>query len=368
MPDTIEIDPESLERQLSDFLEWMRVNQYSEESARMRGASLRQFVAWCGERGVSRPGEITRPILERYQAHLFHARKTDGQPLSLAYQRIHLRAVKAFFKYLACGNRIPGNPASDLAVPRPTHQLPRYVLTHEEAERVIAMPDVRTILGLRDRAILETFYSTGIRRAELARLGLYDLDREHGTVFVRHGKGRRQRMVPIGARALAWVDRYIQEVRPVLVAEPDEGILFLTHLGAGFDPNSVSDLVARHVQASDVGKKGGAHLFRHAMATQLLEAGVDIRAIQLMLGHASLVSTQVYARVSIKRLKELHAAAHPAERGWQKRMAAEKPEAAGAATSTTSEAPRDPGVLQPLASLTAAPAQDREPLPDSAAM
>ena len=171
--------------------------------------------------------------------------------------------------------------------------------------------DVETGLGIRDRAILETLYSTGIRRAELARLETTDLDPDRGILLIREGKGKKDRMVPIGDRALAWIDKYLREVRPLLMVPPDEGDLFLTRFGRAFVPNGVSELVSTAVKKSGVPKRGSAHLFRHTAATLMLEGGADIRYIQQMLGHESLATTQIYTRVAIRKLKEIHELTHP---------------------------------------------------------
>jgi integrase/recombinase XerD len=169
-------------------------------------------------------------------------------------------------------------------------------------------------LGVRDRALLEVLYSTGIRRMEILKLKLYEVDKNHGVVSVREGKGKRDRVVPIGERALAWLEKYLIEVRPLIVGEPDEGYLFLTSTGQPFAPNYLSWLARRYVKAANVGKSGACHIFRHTMATLMLEGGADVRYIQAMLGHARLDTTQIYTHVSIRMLKQIHAATHPAAR------------------------------------------------------
>jgi integrase/recombinase XerD len=196
-------------------------------------------------------------------------------------------------------------------------------------EHVLIQPHVQHPLGVRDRTILETFYSTGMRRTELVRLTLSDLDWGRRLILIRRGKGRRDRLVPIGPRALAWVARYLTEVRPRLVRAPDGGTMFLTARGRAFHPNHLSTLVRGYVEAAHLGKGGACHLFRHTMATLMLEGGADIRFIQEMLGHAKLTSTQRYTHVSVQQLQVVHAATHPAGRlpvrrrrrgwGWQHR-------------------------------------------------
>jgi integrase/recombinase XerD len=151
-----------------------------------------------------------------------------------------------------------------------------------------------------------------MRRMELASLKLYDLDLERGTVMIRLGKGKKDRMIPIGSRALAWIDKYVVEVRPALVREPDDGTLFLSNLNEAFTPNRLTQLVREYIDAAQLGKRGSCHLFRHTMATLMLENGADIRFIQQMLGHAELSTTQIYTQVSIRKLKEIHTLTHPA--------------------------------------------------------
>lgn len=201
-----------------------------------------------------------------------------------------------------------------MELPRREKRLPRQVLTASEAEAVLNQVDVFDPLGLRDRAILETLYSTGMRRMELIGLKVYDLDMERGTVMIRQGKGRKDRMVPIGERAVLWIRKYLADVRPSFATEPDNGTLFFTNYGESIKPNRLSDIVAHYVGEANIGKRGSCHLFRHTMATLMLEHGADIRFIQQMLGHADLSTTQIYTQVSIRKLKEIHAKTHPSAR------------------------------------------------------
>lgn len=205
-----------------------------------------------------------------------------------------------------------GQDGSGIDLPKWERRLPKHVLTAGEADTVLNQADVGTPLGIRDRALLETLYSTGIRRMELASLKLYDLDTERGTIMVRQGKGKKDRMVPVGGRAVAWIEKYLAEVRAELVREPDEGWLWLNAIGEKIIPSGVGEIVRDYVSAAKLGKTGSCHLFRHTMATLMLEGGADIRYIQAMLGHAKLDTTEIYTQVSIRKLKEIHSATHPA--------------------------------------------------------
>jgi integrase/recombinase XerD len=304
-------DPDSLWNHMKRFSRWQLEKNYSVKTVEGREVSLGFFIAWCLERGLTRPQEITKPILERYQRHLFLHRKRDGQPLSARTQIAFTTPVKAFFKYLAKANHILYNPASELDMPRVEKRLPRHILNVREVEKVLAVPDLATAIGIRDRAILETFYSTGIRRLELIHLKLYDVDTERGTIMIRQGKGKKDRMLPIGSRALAWIVKYRDDVRPDLACGAGDATLFLTTLGEAFAPGRMTQMVREYVDAADTGKRGSCHLFRHTMATLMLENGADIRYIQAMLGHAELSTTQIYTQVSVRKLKAIHTATHP---------------------------------------------------------
>ena len=192
-------------------------------------------------------------------------------------------------------------------------------------ELVLQQPNIADVVGIRDRAILETLYSTGMRRTELLRLKLPEIDRHRGLITIRAGKGKKDRVVPIGERALAWIDKYLNEVRPQFVCEPDDGTVFLTGQGEPFSPNHLSALARVYVEASQIGKNGACHLFRHTMATLMLEHGADIRFIQQMLGHAKLDTTQIYTHVSIRALKEIHSATHPSARLQRSKTATHNP-------------------------------------------
>lgn len=293
------------------YNEAMRVRGYAETTLHKRESLLRRFIAWCDARGLDRPQDITKPILERYQRHLYYYRQADGRPLSATSQNRYLTSVRQFFKWLTQQNHLLYNPASELVILREPPTLP-VVLSEGEVESLLNQPDITQPAGLRDRAMLEVLYATGLRRSELCRLQLRDLSPARGTLYVRQGKGGKDRIVPLGERAYRWVVRYLETVRPRLLLDMAEQSLFVNDYGEPMRGNKLSDRVKRYLKKAGIDVPGSCHLLRHAMATHMLENGAEMRFIQALLGHSDYQSTQIYTHVSIRKLREIHAATHPA--------------------------------------------------------
>ncbi len=251
-----ETDARGLRAASKAFAEAMRIGHYSAQTVGTRAKHLRPFLMWCHERGIREPTEVTKQLLERYRAWLFHYQKDDGEPLTVWTQAGMLTSLRRFFSWLAKDNRILFNPASELELPRKGLRIPKQVFTPEEVERVLAQPDVMATLGLRDRAILETFYSTGIRRRELIALELEDLDAARGTLHVRKGKGGRERVVPIGERAIAWIAKYLEEVRVQQLRRRGERAIFVTKDGEPFTPSAMTYVACQYIEAAKLGKRG----------------------------------------------------------------------------------------------------------------
>lgn len=305
-------DPLGFPAMWADFETWMAARGYSPATIRTRRHATAQLAAWLGERGITRPSGVTRQILERYQRHLFFYRQPNGQPLLTASQAARLIAIRPLFAWAAARRLILSDPAAALELPRPPRRIPRSSLTAAEAEAVLAQPDITTVLGLRDRAILEVFYATGIRRLELTRLALADIDHAKVTVLIRSGKGDRDRLLPLGERALAWLQKYLADARPRLCRDPAVTALFTASDGGPISKFRVGQLTHDYITAAATGKTGSCHLFRHTMATLMLDGGADLRYVQEMLGHASVATTQIYTHVSITALQAVHARTHPA--------------------------------------------------------
>jgi integrase/recombinase XerD len=309
-------DAGTLASRADQWIAWLLQRASRARTRDTRQGELRLFLAWAHERALARPEAITKTILESYQRWLWRYQRPDGRALSVVTQRSRLNAVQTFFAWLCRENLLPGNPAADLELPRkPQRSLPR-ALAREEVAALLAVPDVRDPLGVRDRAILETLYATGLRRTELARLDVTDLDRALGTVWVRQGKGGKDRVVPLGGHAAHWIDRYLAECRPRLEVSAREHALFLTGYGERLSAGYLGTLVRRALVAVGVTRAGSCHLLRHSCATHMLENGADIRFIQQLLGHARLDTTQIYTAVSIAQLREVHARTHPHGRAF----------------------------------------------------
>jgi integrase/recombinase XerD len=298
---------------IGEFSSYLRVRNYSAGSIATYGHSLSLLARFLAARGIYDPAEVSPEVLETYRRHLAGARTRSGQPLAVATQSHRLQATRVFFRWMRKVGHLSSNPADALEAPKAEHRLPPATLSVEEIEAIMALPDVSTSFGLRDRAILEVFYSTAIRRCELMGLRLCDVDHARRTLFIFQGKGHKDRYVPIGTRALHWVSRYVSEVRPkhALPGDADEGYLFLAYTGKALSRDFLTEMVTEYVSASGTAKHGSCHLIRHTTATLMLEGGADIRYIAELLGHSRLETTQRYTQVSIEKLRQVHAATHP---------------------------------------------------------
>lgn len=299
---------------LMAHLTWLATHNFSQVTVDKRGLYVRAFALWCLEADLPSPLLITKSILEAFQRHLFRYRKPDGPPLAWSSQHLHLKEVKQFFAWLAKHNHIPFSPASEIELPKQPKTLPKAILSADEVELILQQPDTTTALGLRDRTIFEVLYSTGIRRAEVCSLKIDHIHVDRQVLFVSQGKGQKDRYVPIGLRALLWIARYVEQARDRLAIDPKERTLFLTNDGKPINPDSLTEYGRRYIKAASVEKPGACHIFRHTMATLMHDAGADIRTIQEILGHERLDTTQIYTRVSLKKLLETHQKTHPAER------------------------------------------------------
>jgi len=306
---------ESVSYFILEYLKWMQMQNYSEVTIENRKRYLGYFAIWALENSLENAKKISRADLDNYKKYLFSYKKRNGQPLSIRGQWGRLEPLRSFFRWMAKKYHVLYNPASELDLPRFGQTLPGQILTDKQVSAIMLQPNLKTRRGVRDRAILEVFYSTGIRRLELCNLKLYDIHFARNTILISQGKGNKDRVVPVGQRALFWILKYVEDVRPHFVRESssEADILFLTNAGDPMRPQYLTWKVREYIDSAEVPIDGSCHIFRHSMATLMLENGADIRYIQEILGHAKLETTQVYTKVSIEKLKEVHSKTHPAE-------------------------------------------------------
>ena len=235
-----------------------------------------------------------------------HLRRRGLRPASVARR---VSAVRGLYRHLVREGAAAGDPTEHVEVPRGGRPLPR-TLSRDAATALVEAPDVTGQRGVRDRALLELLYATGMRASECLDLRLDDLNLTAGYV-VCTGKGRKQRLVPVGAEASAWVTRYLREVRPRFTRARDAGRLFVNPRGGPLSRQSLWAIVRRAAAAAGVRKRVSPHTLRHSFATHLLEGGADLRSVQVMLGHADIGTTQIYTHLPTSALKRMYRRFHP---------------------------------------------------------
>jgi integrase/recombinase XerD len=279
----------------------------SEATLKTYRGALYRLVAWLANQDVADAREVTSAHLEAYA-------RTTLERVSRNSAHLYLRMVRTFFRDLAGAHRLLLDPAAQLAMPRLDRKHVGPILTREEIDRVLAGPDIGTPLGIRDRALLEFLYSTGLRVSEAWRMKTADVDPGEGSALVRAGKGAKDRVVPIGKAAVEWLVRYLAEVRPRLEAHrPGVEELFLTHHGRAFG----DQMLAMHLKK--LGRKAGVamrltcHVIRRTLATGLLRNGASPQEVAAILGHEDVRSLGRYVAFAAREVKEAHAKCHPRE-------------------------------------------------------
>ncbi len=295
------------------FLEDSLARGQSDATVNSKRLLLAQFEKWCITEGLLNPAQIDTEYLEGYRRYLYHYRKVQGGvPLSLSTQVQRLIAVTTFLKRLYYFNIIQSNFFEYFKLPRLPRRLPMNVPDGDELEIVMTQALTGGQLMIRNRALLEVYNATGIRRCELTDLDIGDIDFKYRLLNIRKGKGDHDRRVPIAPRALDWISRYLKELRPKHSTFESGHALFISRNGKRLNKNKVTELVGKYIRRSGVREKGSCHLFRHATATNMLRGGANIRHVQEMLGHQHITSTQIYTHVSVDELSETYMKTHPA--------------------------------------------------------
>lgn len=303
----------SLDALVQEFLKSLKVRHLSETTIRGTAWKLGKFLSYLENRGIREVTAITKEVVSTFQVEQYERINQMGRPNGVQHQNRMLSAVKLFTSYLKEYDYIVSDPAKEIHYAKEPKSLPRGILTPTEARKILHAPDTKSVIGYRDRTILEVLYSSGIRKDELITLTLADVDYNDGFLRVV-GKGSKERVVPLGRIACRYLENYIKSVRPELLRDPYEKTLFLSQRHRPLSKNMVWELTKRYTRKAKIGKNVHPHTFRHTCATQMLRNKAHIRAVQELLGHESLDSTQVYTHVSITDLKEIHKSCHPRER------------------------------------------------------
>lgn len=273
---------------------------------------LRYFIQWCHKQSITHPSQVTAKHIDNYQTHTSYIKShKNNETISFAEQKSRLMTVKKYFQWLKKRNYT--TETIEIDYPKQQKKLPKRVLTHEEVKCILEQPDISNPQGIRDKAILETLYSTGIRRSELVNLDINDINFDRRSVHIRKGKNNKDRIIPIGKKAINAVAIYLAESRETYTPDAKEQALFLHKSGKRFPAKRLNEVVTKHIRDSGIASEGSCHLLRHAMAVALLNNGCEIRYIQELLGHAQLETTQIYTKVSINKLKQIHKQTHPAK-------------------------------------------------------
>jgi integrase/recombinase XerD len=274
---------------------------------------LNYFIDYCAERDVHHIQHVDKALLLRYQQHVHHLRKEDGDALSIPTQRHRVAEIQLWFAWLVEAGHLPYTRLGEVVLPKLPKTLPKAVLSVSEIDKLMAQVCLDKPTGLRDRTMMEVLYSCAIRRRELLGLTLNDIDTHRGWLLVRQGKGGKDRVVPIGQRAVDWVTQYLSDARPLLAKYVTEPALFISMKGRAIHHTTFTSKLKEYAKAAGITKTSGCHAFRHSTATLMLENGADIRHIQAMLGHECLSTTQIYTQVAIGHLKDVHNQTHPGE-------------------------------------------------------
>ncbi len=292
-----------MERVIEEFLEYLRVERgLAANTLKSYGRDLKQFAEYLEDAPTSYE-EASRTTIVSYLLKL----QKEGKATSTIARR--LAALKAFYQFLVDEERLDRDPTANVDSPKQKKKLPQ-VLSVNEVERLLEQPDTSSETGLRDRAMLELLYATGTRVSELVSLDLDDIDLNEQRVRCR-GKGSKERIIPLGSMAVKAIREYLQEARPPLVRNTSTEALFVNHHGSRLSRQGFWKIVKKYAAEANIKKSITPHTLRHSFATHLLENGADLRAVQELLGHADISTTQIYTHLTKSRIKDVYSKAHP---------------------------------------------------------
>jgi len=303
---------------ITRFLGDLQIRNYSARTVAEYGYSLRALAHFLEQRHLADLQSVTTATLTEFQRWFYYQPTRRGAARGVGDQNRTLAAVKTCFRFLKNEGYLARDPAESVEYAREPQRLPRNVLTLQEAKRILDAVDTTTLLGYRDRTILEVFYATGLRRGELCNLCLEDANLEEELLRINGGKGAKDRVVPLGRVACQFLETYIKGIRPRLLKGRVSDRLFLSQMSLPIVPNTVRVIVQKHAKLAGIKKHMTCHVWRHTVATHLLKNNANLRHVQDLLGHRSLATTERYLRLTITDLKEAHRKFHPREKGAQR--------------------------------------------------
>lgn len=275
--------------------------------------SLDRFFEYCEANGISDPNDVDSEVMEAYRGYLHGYRKKNGQPLSINTKYKFLTDLKLFLRFLYRRKVISNADFENFESPRSQKKIPRAVWSEEEMEIILSMPLRRgDDIGIRDRGIMEVFYVSAIRRAELANLKLGRIDLDQELLMVIEGKSLKDRVIPIVGEACQWLEVYLETIRPKYATAESGNAMFLRPDGIPLNADNIGQTIGKYVSRSGVNKPGSCHQFRHAVATSMLNRKMDLRYLQEFLGHKDISNTEIYTQVAKERLREMYSQCHPA--------------------------------------------------------
>ena len=308
------MEQNKLNHLINKFLEHHKITNSSERTIKELYYKLNHFIKYLNKQEIYNINDIDKDIILSYQINESQRLNQYGKLNSVYHRNTTAWAIRKFFSFLRANNFIISNPGKDILYAKEPKRLPTTIISPSEARKIIKAPDTKTIIGYRDRTILELLYSTAIRKNELNNILLNDVDYLEGYLRINKGKGGKDRVVPIGKITCRYLENYIKVIRPELLKDNNNAYLFLTIKGNKFKKLTLWCIIKKYTKLAKIKKNVHPHTFRHSCATSMLKNNADIVAIQKLLGHSSIESTQIYTHLTINDLKKVHAKCHPREK------------------------------------------------------
>ncbi|MEM1158444.1 MAG: tyrosine-type recombinase/integrase [Verrucomicrobiota bacterium] len=301
------------------YLDHLEQQHQSQSTLRSKRLWLDSFCQWLADsQHIDDLRAVTFDHIRQYQTHLSQVKRSNGKPTTTAYQHRQIWMLADFFKYLLLREKVLINPCDDLPQLHKPKQLPKGVMTADQVMKLMRQPNLKDPWGFRDRTVMEVLYSSGLRGGEIGRLTIYDVDFQEKVLRVVQGKGRKDRVVPVGQAALKYLDEYMNRVRPVLMQHPQSNrvmhLLFFTRRHHPFTSSQLYNVIKAHRNKAGLPETVTTHSLRHACATEMLKGGASVRHIQELLGHNSIRTTEIYTHVIPHDLQRIHAQTAPSER------------------------------------------------------